>query len=1469
MSNSHLKQTFRRSIAAVAALAVSLVALGVSSPVAVADVTISEPGEGAGQTSNPYGLAVDRSTGNLYVADRGNRRVDVFDSEGNFAMAFGWGVADGASELQTCGPAAAPPTAICKIGLRGGGAGQFGEPIAVAVDNSGGPSNHDVYVVDTGRNQLEGSGGVDEGYGVRIQKFTPEGEFLLTWGGGVITSGAAGTGNLSAGSTQINSVQTTEKAFEVGQTITAPGKIPASTTIVSVGPGTITLSKPAAGSGTAAPISVAAGPGNVPTNERQLVEIEQLTGEFTLRFSTVNPSNSAAQTEPLPYNASPALVQAALEALPNIGAGNVSVSSPNPGGLAGEVGGPYTVEFKGARFADTNVVKLGLSGIRGDVMVLQSGHGAAAICTAAIAPSCAAGVEGAAEGQFADRRYGSLAVGPGGEVYVADPGVLYSATGSANRLQAFTSSGSFVEALALPEASSPPVGLAVDSGADFYVSAGGVRRYDSDGNLLETHNGPAGAVSVDSSDDLFVHEEEAVGEYDPSGSLVRRFGYGAIKGSLRGLAPYSSASGDLYTSEGDMVFHRSFPPPGPVVFPEPCKTSFLGNTKAVLSARVNPEGNATTFHFQYVDDESFDSEGGFASPNTKTTPESTSIGADFDLHAVTAEASLVPETEYHCRVVATNADAPASVIGVEGTFTALPPLQVEATWSSDVGSETATLNAEVNPLGIPTTGYFQYVDEATYQKDIAELGSEHGFDHAIEAPDIEDPIDFGAGEDPKPASVTIGGLQPGGAYRFRIVATDPLIAPKEVHGPTQGLRTYRFGQGGLADGRAYEQVSPAQKNSAEVAAPGSAGGLLTYPSYTRIQASATSGEAFTYTSWTAFADPEAAPSTSQYLARRTPSGWQTENLFPFGEVRAGIPPYRGFGADLRFGGMTLNTALGEGIPGFENLYLRDNQTGSLQALTIEAPTSVSPGERCFDYAGSSADGSKAFFASNSAYAGAPAGEGFSLYEWSAANGLRPVSILPGKSSAAAPTEKTAFGASISHCQTGENILRNVVSPDGERVIWTYVPSTGSSQLLARVGGEETVQLDKKVSGFGGSGNGVFLAASADGSRVLFKDENKLVSGAGEGDLYRYDFDSEGTKLIDLTPGAGAGVEGLVGASDDLSYAYFVATGVLTGEEENEAGEKAEAGARNLYLSHGGEAVFIAVLGPGRQDELNWSPQPSTLGSRVSPDGRHLAFLSTASKRLVGYDNTVADGVHCELNTFVDGPLDGGPLCSQAFLYDADSAKLVCASCKPSGGRPLGPTTLPGWSNPLQGPRYLSDDGQRFFFESGDALLPTDENEKRDVYEFERAGKGSCTSGSPTFSESSEGCLFLVSGGKDTSETYLLDASASGRDVFFVTRGALVGWDTDAMYDVYDAREGGGFPEPAEAPICAAEACKTPPAAAPPSGSSPGTATFQGPGNPSSSGCPKGKVRRKARCVKRHGKARHRKGKAQRKGRAGR
>ncbi len=1075
-----------------------------------------------------------------------------------------------------------------------------------------------------------------------------------------------------------------------------------------------------------------------------------------------------------------------------------------------------------------------------------------------------------------------IAVGPAGVVYAADL-VSKGSDEFTNRILKFNpDTGVCSGETVLSVVSSRFLDtLAVDAAGNAFVTfeGGGIftalRKYGPSGELLEqldeleVDDIETNTLSIDAAGKLFAAQRNegvpfalsrVITEYGSSGEPLIRFGYGTLPIGVPGIAVLHTSGGDVFANVGAAgIKYLKLPADNrPIVIPEPCEANPLGNTKATLNAFANPEGKATTVKFEYITDADFIENGdSFSGPKpAASTPESDPIGSDFLAHKASAQISdLTPETKYRCRVVATNADG--SAVGVEGTFTTLDALEIGGTWASEVGTEAATLNATVNPLGIPATGYFEYVEETTF--------AESGFDKATKAPAGE-PIEFGAGESFKAGSAEIIGLSPGTAYRYRIVATDDRIAPKEVPGPTRSFRTYRPGIEGseLPDERAWELVSPAQKNSAEVAIPGQAGGVL-QGDYVRIQAAAGSGEAITYTSWTSFAEGEVAPATNQYLARRSASGWQTENISPsnFGGeplIQANVifPPYRGFSPDLDFAGLVMGEAKTPGEVG-SNFYLRDNSAGALSEATPEAPVLVNPSPFvCIDYAGASADGKRVFFAANASYAGAPVAEesNFNLYEWSAAEGVRLVSVLP-NGNPAAPTDGTAFGVGGLHCSAGIKVSRNVVSPDGSRVLWTYDPPSNSSptQLFARIGGEETIQLDKKVSGAGSPGDGVFLAASTDGSKVFFTSKNKLITGAGEGDLYLYDFNAE-APLKDLTPG-GAGVKGMVGISDDGSHAYFAASAVLSGEEENEAGQKAQAGENNLYLWREGQIDFVAVLGNGPPDTDVWAPGPVRLRARVTPDGRNLAFLSSRAKELAGYDNTVAEGAQCRLLAS-ENP---GPLCPQAFVYDAEAETITCASCNPSGARPTGPSALPGWSNPLEGPRYLSDDGQRLFFETLDALLPQDENGKRDVYEFELEGSGSCTSQSPSFDSVSGGCHYLISSGKSTDSTYLLDASSDGRDVFFSTRSPLVGWDTNDNYDVYDAREGGGFPEPEEPRLCSGEGCKEPVPAAPPASQSPGTLSFQGQGNVREGRprCRKGKVRRRGRCVKQRQRGAKRKG----------
>jgi hypothetical protein len=119
-------------------------------------------------------------------------------------------------------------------------------------------------------------------------------------------------------------------------------------------------------------------------------------------------------------------------------------------------------------------------------------------------------------------------------------------------------------------------------------------------------------------------------------------------------------------------------------------------------------------------------------------------------------------------------------------------------------------------------------------------------------------------------------------------------------------------------------------------------------------------------------------------------------------------------------------------------------------------------------------------------------------------------------------------------------------------------------------------------------------------------------------------------------------------------------------------------------------------------------------------------------------------------------------------------------------------------------------------------------------------------------------VFLISTGASPDSSYLVDASADGRDVFISTREKLYPADKDDRFDVYDARVDGGFPY-VEPPICEGS-CRGPGTGPGPT-YLPGTSAFDAPPEPATKPCRKGFVRKGSKCVKKSHKPRHHKKKS--------
>jgi hypothetical protein len=721
----------------------------------------------------------------------------------------------------------------------------------------------------------------------------------------------------------------------------------------------------------------------------------------------------------------------------------------------------------------------------------------------------------------------------------------------------------------------------------------------------------------------------------------------------------------------------------------------------------------------------------------------------------------------------------STLVALPAVSTAAAPPQIGAAWSFEVTATSARLKAEVNPEGAATSYHFEYLTEAAFEQ------NGETFTGALKAPPGSEPT-AGSGSTVQTISQQLAGLAPETTYRYRILAHN-VAGTAERSSAALTFTTEPIGGGALlADGRGWEMVSPVEENGGQVDGPGqiSGGGV--------IQAAA-SGEAITFSSTASFGEgAEGAPVASQYIARRAPAGWSTEDITlptvsgSYGDEPDGVP-YQLFSGDLARG-LVLNGERCRGPvegecpvanpplpgtgapPGYQNYYLRDDETGGFTALLTESNSGPAVPPKAFDvsFAGAGPELRQVILSTCAALTPdafeVKEGEGCdpahpNLYEWGDGR-LTQVNFTAGEILPAPPAVLAA--------QTGS------ISADGSRVYFND-PETGD--LFLREIGDPI----RSVAGSQGQA-AVFQAAGTDGSVAFFSE--------GE-TLYRYATATHTAEQIATE------VEGVLGASEDGSTIYY-----QTGS--------------GLYRRQGGT---VAEIASGSEAAEPGDYPPTTGTARVSADGTHVLFLS--KQPLTGYDNTDQQGGRPDSEVFLWNTQGGG------------GGTLTCVSCNPTNERPIGPSSIPGaygdGSQAAAGageivtdsykPRDLSEDGDRVFFNSGDALVPQDTDNRPDAYEWEGDGEGSCARGG--------GCLNLISGGRSPEGATFLDASASGSDAFFITDASLVRSDPGAI-DLYDAREGGGFPEPTSPIACEADACQSIPPE--PEDPTPGTLA-QGSGQP--------------------------------------
>ena len=665
---------------------------------------------------------------------------------------------------------------------------------------------------------------------------------------------------------------------------------------------------------------------------------------------------------------------------------------------------------------------------------------------------------------------------------------------------------------------------------------------------------------------------------------------------------------------------------------------------------------------------------------------------------------------------------------------------------------------------------------------------EYGTSEAYGLSSVE--AELAPGAEPSDVKIPLFGLAEGATYHFRVVIENEAAT---LEGPDQTFTTLARLQGpvcpnaalrigpsaNLPDCRAYELVTPADTNGYRPAIVG-----YFFNNWPVTPSGPGAGESVVFHTFGSLAGSSGNGRFDGHRARRGAEGW-TSSLFTPSAAQSRIVHRSGVSPDHAYAFLELD---GEGSldPG---RYLRTPAgfeplgQGSLGADLDAQGDYISPG------------GGHVVFSSDAKLEpNAPPTGTDAVYDRSPGGPTQVVSLLPGDLTPAA--DASYAGA----------------TPDGSTVAFEV-----GGTLYARRDNAETVKVSDPPNTFAG--------LSEDGSRIFYTAATFGGAGPPPADLFAFDLGAQSTTQI-------VSNSRFVNVSADGSRVYFTSTDVL---DDATAGTPA---ADNLYLWDGAAIDFIAVLDPQDLVEFSGSsivnlvrwtdavaPPPVTSEGRAqsptrsTPDGSALVFQS-----------------HADLTAFTS---EGH---YQIYRYEAADGSLLCVSCDPSGAPPTADAQFQDTDFiPIARTTLipnLTDDGQRVFFETENALLPEDANLSRDVYEWMAEGRGGCTVPG--------GCLALISSGQSDVDSFLYGMTPDGHDVFFLTLERLLGVDALGSHSIYDARVEGGFPEPPAAAPCEGDACQGQ-GSDPPSLQGAASAGFAGSGNVVS--CAKG-ARRAKRLAKR-------------------
>src|SRR2546423_2453085 len=164
----------------------------------------------------------------------------------------------------------------------------------------------------------------------------------------------------------------------------------------------------------------------------------------------------------------------------------------------------------------------------------------------------------------------------------------------------------------------------------------------------------------------------------------------------------------------------------------------FSDTSATVTGTVNPNGQATTWHFDYGTTASYASS---QNAGSGTTPVNFSAPVS----------GLRTGVVYHFRLVATNSAGTGG--GADRTFTLVAAPSVTTGSASSVSATTVNLNGSVVPNGQETSWHFEFGTSTSY-----------GIATATKS--------AGSGTSSTNVSAAVAGLTPGTTYHYRLVASN-------------------------------------------------------------------------------------------------------------------------------------------------------------------------------------------------------------------------------------------------------------------------------------------------------------------------------------------------------------------------------------------------------------------------------------------------------------------------------------------------------------------------------------------------------------------------------------------------------------------------------------------------------------------------------------------------------------------------